>query len=193
MSKTWIKILPYIVIAIMCIVIYVFWERQQALKNENDRIYHNMRQLIVDNNIKLLQLTKQELKTYVADTLFDKLRDSFDIKWRHIERTFNIKYHYTYDTTITLIKPTNSTSLFRTFEHQFDPCLSINGWLDLAIDSIHFNAPVQYNSTSVYFWKRPDKFWPIRWLYKKQNFLQSINNCSGKDTITEIQIIKKKN
>jgi len=185
------KLIPYIVIAALVAIIYLFWNHTENLREENRRLYNNMEQVIVDNNTKLLQLTREEFRLYVVDTLFNKLKDSMDLKWRHIEKTFNIKYHYTYDTTITLIQVKDSSDLFRRFNHKFDPCLSISGWVDLSIDSIHFNAPIQYNSTSIYYWQRPKKFWPIRWLYKKQHYIETENNCAGKDTIMEIQIIKK--
>jgi len=159
---------------------------------ESNRYQDNYEQLLSKNNSKLLQLTRSEFKKMQkasGDTLLQQLMDSLHINFRHIERTVNHKYKYTYDTTITHLY--QATPGVKSFYKKFDDCLSVSGKIDFKKDLLIFDkAQINYNETSVYFWEKKHKFIGIPF-GRKQNFVKTTNNCNGITKTEEIKISKK--
>ena len=78
------------------------------------------------------------------------------------------------------------------FNHKFDECVSVSGDVDWGRKLMNFDSlDIKYNATTIIYWKRKH---PILWfLSKKEYYPETMNNCNGETTITEIDIIKKKN
>lgn len=140
---------------------------------------------------KLFNFTKQEFKQlHKKDTTLRELMDSLKINYRHIERTINHNYKHVYDTTITHLYPKASGT--KSFLKRFDNCLTISGEIDYEKDMIIFdNTVMTYDATSVYYWKRKRKFLKFIPWGRKQHFVETKNNCSGKTTVEEFNIVKK--
>lgn len=183
MNKAW----PYILVILMGVAMYFMYKQFSSLKDENDRLLHNMEQRLMNRQDEVLLLTKRELKKYNQDTLLNKLMDSLNIKAKHIISTINHKYHYVYDTTIYLAVDTLKPTIKR-FGVKFNDCISAYGFVDT--NSITFDSiPVNYNATTVYYWNRPKKLWFIKY-GKKQYFAGTKNNCTGESKVQKIDIIK---
>lgn len=185
-GKLLAKIWPYLAIVVMGIAIYLLLKQLSSMQDNVDRLVHNMEQSMEDNNAQVLELTKQELKKFGTDTLLTALMDSFDIRFRNIGRVHKEKYYYTYDTTIHLLQ-TNVDSIWD-FHHKFDGCVSVDGYVDVSNKLLTFNdLKVNYNSTTVYYWQRPYKFWFIKY-GKKKYYLRTLNSCNNESKVEEIQI-----
>ena len=181
------KIIPYLILIIVVLIGWLMYKELQNLRDENDRLLHNMEQRLMNRQDEVLALTKKELIRYNQDTLLTKLMDSLSIKARQITGVINHKYRYVYDTTIYLVIDTLKPMIKR-FGVKFNDCVSVYGFVDtstVTFDSI----PINYNATSVYYWRRPNKFWFIRY-GKKQYFSDTKNNCTGESKVQRIDIIK---
>jgi len=189
-----VKYWKLILIILLGLVVYWFYIQNQKMRDENLRLMNNFEQIMVDNNTRVLELTKKELKKYNVDSLFKELKDSLNLNYRQIERTINHKFTYSFDTTITMIKENDSLDNYDLTPRKFrlkKDCVDLIATIDWVkntskIDTLDFD----YNATTIIFWKRKH---PILWfLSKKEYYPETINNCNGKTKITEIKIIKKK-
>jgi hypothetical protein len=181
-----------ILIIVFALLVYLFFNQIQSLKKDNDRLLNNVEQLMSDNNTKVLEMTKQEfLKNYYdKDSLLRKIVDSINIRYKNIERTINYKYYHIYDTTVFLIETKDST--IKKFKHEFDKCVSVSGEINWYKSTITFDSlKLSLNTTTLYYWQRPHKFWFIKY-GKKQLKAATLNNCSSKTVVNDITISKKK-
>lgn len=171
------------------IVLLVFFMIGQARKQ--NRIYDNFKESIEKSNTKYYDLTRSEfrqLEKTLTDSLYLKIKDSLNLKIKHIERTIEHKYTYTYDTTKTLlITHENDNNLY--FDKQIDKCLSISG--RVADSVIYFDkVTIDYDARTVYYWQRKHKVIGIPF-GKKQYFGITVNNCTGQTEVIEIKIGKR--
>lgn len=182
------KLSTIIVIAGLILVAWFVMDRMDKLQKDNERLLFNLEQSLDSSNTEMLKLTKSEIKQYYSDTLLTALMDSLNFKFRNIGRVHNEKYYYNYDTTIHLVQ-TNNDSIW-TFHHKFDGCVSVDGYVDTYNKNLRFNdLKLNYNSTTVYYWNRPKKFWFIHYGPKKY-YLRSLNSCNNQSTVQEIEMFK---
>ena len=93
------------------------------------------------------------------------------------------------NTTITLIKNQEDTT-YKDFQHRFDDCVEVIGKVNWSKDKLVFDKlKVDYNSTTVYYWKRKHKFWFIKF-GRKQYQAETKNNCTGESKIIDIKFEK---
>lgn len=164
-----------------------------TFRKEIHRLQNNLANFMNDSDSKIYQLTKKELKEIQKqqnDSLLTMIMDSVGIKFRHIERTINHKYTYTYDTTKTiLVKYENQPDWY--FNKALDSCLSISGRVSYPDSTIYFDkVTIDYRARTVYYWQRKRKILGIPF-GRKMHFAKTENKCSGETTVEEIEIIKK--
>jgi len=158
-----------------------------------DRITDNFEMAITQNNSQYYELTKKEFKeleSTLSNALYEKIKDSLNLKIKHIERTINHRYTYSYDTTFTsLITHDNTPFLY--FDKDIDSCLSISGHVQDSL--IYFDKiEVDYQAQTVFYWKRKRKFIGIPF-GKKVYEMITLNKCKGanESEVMEIEINKK--
>ena len=160
------------------------------MRNNYERLAFNMSQTMKDANTKMYELSKKEAKEYKAytDSLLIVVMDSMKLKPKHIEKTFNNKYVYSYDTTIVMVINEVDTT-YRDFEHVFDDCISITGRVNCYKNEIDIEKlSIDYNSTTTYYWKRKR---PWLWVFsEKERYATTVNNCTGASQVIDITFIK---
>jgi uncharacterized protein YxeA len=158
-----------------------------------NRITDNFETAIQQNNSQYYELTKKEFKeleSTLSNALYEKIKDSLNLKIKHIERTITHEYKYTYDTTFTsLISHENTPFLY--FDKDIDSCLSISGHIQDTL--IYFDKiTVDYQAQTVFYWKRKHKIIGIPF-GKKVYEMITLNKCKGanESEVMEINIEKK--
>ena len=190
-TATIFKRVKYLLILSALVFSYIFIFRMYS--NELERMQNNVMQAMHQNNSIMLKLTKNEFKELKKnDSAFKHTLNTLGIKFKHIERTITHTYHHTYDTTITKLieKPDGK----KYFLKQFDPCLTVGGYIDFPTESIVFDHTVMsYKQQSYYYWQRKHKLFNLIPWGKKVNYVTTVNNCSG-DTVKhkEINISKRR-
>lgn len=179
----------YIIGIVLIVLLFVGYMNLQKKFN----LYQsNQEQLLNKVPDKSLFLIKQDFKEYqkqLNDSLFKKITDSLNIRFKNITRTINHKYSYSYDSTFTvLIKHQNSKEWH--FNKEFDNCLSLSGRIK---DTLIFfdEVIIDYEAQTIYYFKRKKilGFLPFG---RKQFHAITENNCTGQTTTQEINIIKHK-
>jgi hypothetical protein len=173
---------------IAVIVLLVFFLIGQ--QRNTQRIERNFEQMYNEGTRELF-LTRQEFREYTDksnDSLFDYIKDSLKLKYKHITTTINHKYTYTYDSTQTLlITHENDKNLY--FQKEFDKCLKISGHVN---DSTIFwdEVTIDYEAETVYYWQRKHKILGIH--YGKKEFTGiTQNKCTGDTKVIKIEIKKR--
>jgi hypothetical protein len=188
MKKEVIKII--VQIALLVLIVLLIFCLIGAYRQIN-RITDNVTTAIESNNSKVYNFTKSEFADFeksLKDSLYFRLKDSLNIKIKHIERTITNEYTFTYDSTFTiLVKPPNS--IYREFTKEFDSCFKVTGRVNN--DTIFWDVPViNYHSETIYYWQRKHKFLGIPF-GKKVFKAKTLNNCDGESKVTEIIIEKE--
>ncbi len=178
-------LIPYIIAAVFCLVVFFLIGRKV------DRISQNFTTALENQNAQFYELTRAEFRDMektLSDSLYLKIKDSLNLKIRHIERTIKHEYKHVYDTTITtLIIKENSPYLH--FSKNIDSCLFISGHIQDSL--IYFDKiTVDYEARTVYYWQREHKILGIPF-GKKKIYGITLNNCSGESKTVEIEINKK--
>ncbi|MDD4515622.1 hypothetical protein [Massilibacteroides sp.] len=160
-----------------------------------NRITDNFETAIQNQNSQYYHLTKKEFKeleSTLSNALYEKIKDSLNLKVKHIERTITHEYRYVYDSTQSLLI-THENSPYLYFSKDFDDCLHIEGRVKDTI--IYWDVPViDYKAETVFYWKRVNKHDKVRpWPWPKKNFMVTLNKCKGanESEVIEIEINKK--
>lgn len=178
-------LLPYIYITAG--LLFIFW----IIGNKAERIQRNLETSLSDQSAKYYNLSRsefRELESVLMDSLYLKIKDSLNLKIRHIERTIKHEYYHVFDSTQSfLITHENSPYLY--FSKELDKCLSISGHVT---DSLIFfdKVTIDYEARTVYYWQRKHKIIGIPF-GKKQFYGITVNNCTGESSTVEIEINKK--
>ena len=177
------------IISIAVIILLIFLLIGQFGKQ--NRINENFRQSTLNTMTKFFVLSKSEFKDYkndLTDTLYEMIKDSVNIKDKHVTSTIYHHYYNVFDSTFTsLITHENSKYLY--FEKDLDKCLSIKGRVSDTV--IYFDeVTIDYEARTVYYWQRKHKIIGIPF-GKKQYFGITLNNCTGQTEVNEIKIGKR--
>jgi hypothetical protein len=184
-----IKSLTFIIIG--GIFVFIFFRAESKLNAYMD----NTEQLLSNNKDQIIQLTKRDFRDVLRrsnDSLLNHIKDSFNIKDRHIYRTVDHNYKHSYDTTITILNKTELPDVFY-FDQMFnDSCLFISGNINLIDSVITFDeVNIDYSAKTVYYFKRKKLLGFIP-LGRKQFYIVTDNKCTGMNEVREISIIKRK-
>lgn len=185
-----IKILTIIIIIAVIILAILLVPTVKRMYRYMD----NTEQLMNDLPDKNIFLTKKGFKEYqkkANDSLFMKIKDSLNIKFKHIEKTITHRYNYSYDTTVTvLIQSENKQE--KQFSKSFDNCIEISGRINWENDTIYFDkVEIDYTAETVYYWQRSRKILGIPF-GRKKHYAITENNCTGQTETQSIEILKRK-
>ena len=141
-KKNW----KYIVIILLGIGLYSYGKYES--KQEVNRLLNNMKQLTQEYQTQVLEIKDKEQKKYLLekDTLAAKIIDSLNLRPVKIKRVINTKYIHIHDTVFVKLIPDKQDTTFKTFNHVFDPCLSIKGSLYHASSTNHPASPTADSS-----------------------------------------------
>lgn len=183
-----------IIILIGIILIGLFIYDHFEMKSQLEKANHNVSELIKENKQnKTFYPTQdqfEEMLENYANKLIAELRDSLNIKPKHIVKTYTNTYHHHYKDTIIHAEKKDS-SYYATFEP--DSCLKVDVKFSLVDEAFTFSNPiVDYKSATIHFWSRQTKkgkkiIWPFG---KKKLIMKTINKCEGETTTEEIIIQK---
>lgn len=178
-------LLPYIYITAG--LLFIFW----LIGNKAERIQRNLETSLSDQSAKYYDMSKSEFKdleSVLMDSLYLKIKDSLNLKIKHIERTIKHEYYHVFDSSQTLLI-THENSPYLYFSKDFDNCLHIDGRVKDTV--IYWDKPIiDYKAQTVYYWERKYKvlgFGFGRKIYKGI----TLNKCSGESYTEEIKINKK--
>lgn len=181
-----------VIIVLFAFAFTIYSNRQ--LREDNRRLSDNIEQIVQERDSKVLEITKKEFKQYYAqqDSLLVELMDSIKLNYRHIERTINHKFNYSFDTTITMVKENDTADNYdltpRKFRIEKD-CVELIATIDWLNNTATTNSDINYNATTAYYWKRKHKFWFIKW-GKKQHYAITKNNCTKESKVIDIKFKK---